>query len=343
VHLEARGFRALRWEKHVIMTKRSSLIVASLFLFFVSVQVKSHRDIQEEKTEIKKITLMLDWFVNPNHGPIIIAQQKGYFQKERLEVKIQEPTDPTLPPKLVATGDVDIAVYYQPGLTQGVDRGLAVAWAGTLIDCVLDGVMVLDAGPIKSLASLKGKTIGVSFNSAESAKLDTMFNPYGFSAKNIKMINVGWNLSSSLMTGQVDAIMGVCRNFELNVLKSHGSKGRIFCFEENGIPAYDQMIFIVNRKKYDKKVIRGFLRSVEAGVKDITSHPEESWNVFVGSNPKQLDNDLNKRAWIDTIPYFARSPQSRNDDRYEGYAQFLYKHALIKKILKADDLMVSLD
>ena len=26
-----------------------------------------------------KLTLMLDWFVNPDHAPIIVAAQKGFF------------------------------------------------------------------------------------------------------------------------------------------------------------------------------------------------------------------------------------------------------------------------
>ncbi|GAM60376.1 hydroxymethylpyrimidine ABC transporter [Vibrio ishigakensis] len=36
---------------------------------------------------------MLDWFVNPNHGPIIIAQEKGFFAEQGLKVEIQEPAD----------------------------------------------------------------------------------------------------------------------------------------------------------------------------------------------------------------------------------------------------------
>ncbi|GAM78036.1 hydroxymethylpyrimidine ABC transporter [Vibrio ishigakensis] len=40
-----------------------------------------------------KLTLMLDWFVNPNHGPIVIAQEKGLFEQQGIEVEIQEPAD----------------------------------------------------------------------------------------------------------------------------------------------------------------------------------------------------------------------------------------------------------
>jgi len=61
-----------------------------------------------------KITLMLDWFVNPDHGPIIIAQENGYFAEVDLEVKIIAPADPADPPKMVAAGKADLGVSYQP-------------------------------------------------------------------------------------------------------------------------------------------------------------------------------------------------------------------------------------
>ena len=48
-----------------------------------------------------KMTLILDWFVNPDHGPIIIAEEKGYFADAGLEVEVIAPADPADPPKLV--------------------------------------------------------------------------------------------------------------------------------------------------------------------------------------------------------------------------------------------------
>ena len=66
--------------------------------------------------EDKAMTLMLDWFVNPNHGPVVIAQQKGYFKEEGLNVTIQEPADPSMPAKLVAANNIDLAISYQTSL-----------------------------------------------------------------------------------------------------------------------------------------------------------------------------------------------------------------------------------
>ena len=51
-----------------------------------------------------KVSVLLDWFINPDHGPIIIAEEKGYFSEYDLDVEIVAPADPSMPPKLVAAG-----------------------------------------------------------------------------------------------------------------------------------------------------------------------------------------------------------------------------------------------
>ncbi|MGI9279060.1 MAG: ABC transporter substrate-binding protein [Endozoicomonas sp.] len=290
----------------------------------------------------KDLNLMLEWFVNPDHGPIVIAQENGYFKDQGLKVNIQEPADPNLPPKLVAAGDVDLAVYYQPSLIHGVVNGLSLAWAGTLVATPLDGLIVLKDGPIKSLKDMKGKTIGLNMGGNENAILDTLFKPYGFSSKDIKMVNVGWNMSSSLLSGRVDAIMGAYRNFELNQLAIEGHQGKMFYFEENGIPPYDELIFIANSKKSDKEAIRRFLRAIELGTQFIVNNPEESWKIFRDYSPKKLDNELNKRAWFDTVSRFALRPAAKDTGRYNRFAKFLEDHGDLKNIPPAKEYMLDL-
>lgn len=96
------------------------------------------------QAETKTLTLMLDWFVNPNHGPIIIAKERGYFAEQGVNVEIQEPADPSMPPKLVAANKVDLAISYQPNLTIDVAAGLPLIRAATLIATPLNTLMVLD-------------------------------------------------------------------------------------------------------------------------------------------------------------------------------------------------------
>ncbi|CAM3738049.1 ABC transporter substrate-binding protein [Parendozoicomonas haliclonae] len=317
-------------------------LAAGLMLCFAATASVAAFAKELPKEQPKELTLMLEWFINPDHGPIIVAQQKGYFEQEGVKVTIQEPADPDLPPKLVAANDVDLAVYYQPSLIQAASEGLPLAWAGTLVATPLDGLIVLKDGPIKSLADMKGKSIGFSVNGSEKAILDTMFKPYGFGAEDVKTVNVGWNLSSSLMTGRVDALLGAYRNFELNSLELHKNSGKMFFIEEHGVPPYDELIFIANSKTADKEAIRRFLRAVERGAQFIANNPEEGWKVFRDSKPEALDNDLNRMAWIDTADRFALRPAAVDKGRYQRYAEFLKEFGEIKQVPDLKTMMLEL-
>ena len=120
-----------------------------------------------------KVTLLLDWFVNPDHGPIIIAQEKGYFRDVGLEVEVIAPADPADPPKLVAAGKADLAVSYQPQLHLQVAEGMPLVRVGTLVATPLNCLLTLEKGPIKSIVDLKGKKVGFSVAGVEEALLST--------------------------------------------------------------------------------------------------------------------------------------------------------------------------
>ena len=64
----------------------------------------------------EKLTVYLDWFVNPDHAPLVIAETQGYFKDAGLEVELIPPSDPSAPPRLIAAGQGDIAISYQPQL-----------------------------------------------------------------------------------------------------------------------------------------------------------------------------------------------------------------------------------
>ena len=121
-----------------------------------------------------KMTLLLDWFINPDHGPIIIAEQQGYFAEQNLQVEIVAPADPSDPPKLVAAGKADLAVSYQPHLHLQVHEGLPLIRVGTLIATPLNCLLVLEDGPINNIADLAGKKIGFSVAGVEEALLSTI-------------------------------------------------------------------------------------------------------------------------------------------------------------------------
>lgn len=285
-----------------------------------------------------KVTLMLDWFVNPDHAPIIVAQEKGFFAEEDLEVEIVAPADPADPPKLVAAGKADFAISYQPQLHLQVHEGLPLVRVGTLIATPLNCLMVRADGP-QTVAELKGKKIGYSVSGVESALVAQILKHAGLSMDDVEMVNVNWSLSPALITGQVDATIGAYRNFELTQMRLEGAEGRCFFVEEQGVPTYDELIFVANSDKLDKDKTQRLLNAVERGAQYMVNHPEEAWTLFSATAP-DLSDELNAEAWKDTLPRFSQSPAALDQGRYARFEQFLKDAGLVDKVLPVSDLAV---
>lgn len=282
-----------------------------------------------------KVTILLDWFVNPDHAPLIVAKEKGFFAARGLDVELVAPADPNDPPKLVAAKRADLAVSYQPQLHVQVAEGLPLKRVGTLVATPLNSLVVLADGPVKTLADLKGRKVGYSVGGFEDALLATMLDQAGLSADDVTMVNVNFSLSPSLVSGQVDAVIGAFRNFELNQMDIEGHPGRAFYVEEHGIPAYDELILVAHPDRADDPKIRAVVDALEEGVQYLVNHPDESWKMFVAAYP-ELDDELNRRAFADTLPRFALRPAALDKARYARFARYLEDQGLIDKALSVD-------
>ena len=288
-----------------------------------------------------KMTVLLDWFVNPDHGPIIVAQEKGFFADQGLDVTIVAPADPSDPPKLVAAGQADLAISYQPHLHLAIAEGLPLVRVGTLVATPLNCLLTLKDGPVQQIADLKGRKVGFSVAGVEQALLGAMLGKHGLTMSDIELVNVNWSLSPSLMSGQVDAVLGAFRNFELNQMKIEGIEGRCFYPEEEGVPTYDELIYVANPDRMDRDMLGRFLRATELATQYIVNHPQQSWEVFSATSP-ELQDDLNEMAWADTIPRFALRPAALDIGRYAGFEAFLAQAGLIEGTRPVTQLGVDL-
>ncbi len=288
-----------------------------------------------------ELTVILDWFVNPDHAPLFVAQQRGYFRERGLEVKFIAPADPNDPPKLVAAGKADLAISYQPQLHVQVDRGLPLIRIATLVATPLNCLVVLRDGPVGELGNLKGRKVGFSVGGFEDALLARMLARHGLELGDVELVNVNFSLSPALISGQVDAVIGAFRNFELNQMDIVGKPGRAFYVEEEGVPAYDELIVVAHRDRITEGRLRAFVDALEAGVQYLTNHPEHSWTLFLEANPG-LDDELNRRAWRDTLPRFALRPGALDSNRYARFSEFLQQMGLIDRARPASSYAVEL-
>lgn len=291
----------------------------------------------------EKLKLMLDWFINPDHAAIIVADKAGFFKKHGLEVDIIEPADPTLPPKLLAAGEIDLAVDYQPQLHLHVEAGLPITWVGTLVGTPLNILTVKADSGINQLSDLKGKKIGYSLSGFEDPLLGTMIASAGLKPEDVEMVNVNWSISPSLLSGQVDAVIGGFRNFELHQIALEGHQAKAFFPEAHGVPHYDELILIAQKDKMDAKKTAAFLSALEDATAYILNDSKQAWQDFIAYDKDKLDTELNRLAWGDTVPRLSLSPRALDTHRYNRMAKFLKEHGLIKNIVPVQNYTRVLD
>ncbi len=277
----------------------------------------------------QKLTVMLDSMPNPNHAPLVIAQQQGFFKEQGLDVVLLNPSDSHGSLKAVASGKIDIGVSYEPTFLKQIDQGWALTTFGTLIDKPLDCIVALKNSQIRSPLDLKGKRIGIKQDKLSLILLTSLLKKQGINIKEVNIIPLRHHLMQALLSHQVDAVIGLMRNIDVPQLESKKQGILVFFPEEHGIPNYSQLVFITKTANSHDSRFPGFLAAIQKAVAYLDEHPQQTWHQFIKQYP-QANNRVNQAAWFVTIPYFAEEPANVDREEWKQFAQFMQDHRLIK-------------
>src|SRR5438067_7421393 len=140
-----------------------------------------------------KMSLTLDWTPNPDHIGFFDARDTGRFAHAGLDVAIRSPSDPTVPLKLVAAGRSDLAVSYEQELFFAAEKRAPVEAVAAVVGRPLNSIMAIDPA-IRTLADLKGRSIGITGVPADAAALDAALSAGGLSRADVQVVHVGYQL-----------------------------------------------------------------------------------------------------------------------------------------------------
>jgi putative hydroxymethylpyrimidine transport system substrate-binding protein len=315
--------------KETVMNRRQFLLASGAAALATAVPLRA------TSAATDKFTLLLDWYVNPDHAPLLIAKEAGYFAKAGLDVDMVVASDASAPAKLVAAGKAEAAITYQPDLMLQIKAGLPLVRFGTLIETPLNCLIVLKDGPVKSLADLKGKTVGYSIAGFEDAYLSAILESSGLTVADVKTVNLNYDLIPPLLAGQVDAVLDGYRNVEFIQLGLQGHPATAYYPEENGVPIYDELIYVTRSElRADGRLAR-FVQAVEAATIFLTNHPDDALALFFKAHP-DLDDAINRAQFAATLPRFAKRPGALDHRRYQRFAEFLKAKKLIDDVPALD-------
>lgn len=287
----------------------------------------------------KPIRVILDWYINPDHAPLFVAENQGFFKEAGISVEFIQPSDTADGPKLVAAEQAELALTYQPGFMRQVDIHLPLVRVGSLVDKPLASIIVLKNGPIQKITDLKGKTIGYSNPSADEFMLDMMLQYNHLSLKNVKTIDVRFSLLHALLSGNIDAITGGMRNVEPILMEMHDHPARLFYPEKNGIPPYDELIFVANKKNTADPRLKKFFMALKKAVVYLKKHPESTWESFSRKYPEK--GEMSHRAWFVSIPYFSDDPTALDEKKYNTLMEFMWKNHFISRQIPLSEYTAS--
>lgn len=283
-----------------------------------------------------QLVVVLDWLPNPNHVPLYVAHEMGFFAAEGLAVSLHAPTafDPSDPAKLAASGRVDLAITTPINLIVIRSQNAPLTAVGSLIQKPLGGLLALKERGIQTLKDFKGRTIGYSLEPEEPVLWAAMLETAGLRSGDYTLINVGFDTLPALLTGQVDAI-GAFRNVEKILVEVQERKETVFFpFEEHGIPDHPQLVFIANETMVQQKseLLKRFLRAVARAVALTLQDPNRAFALFLKANPDlQREADLNRLFFEATIALFQGAPCHNQLEKWAKLQNFLFERKLIER------------
>lgn len=300
---------------------------------------------ETKKGEPEKLTLDLDFYPNPDHAGIYMAQEEGFFKEAGLELAINAPTDPSAPLKDVAAGKADLAISYEPEVMLAQEEGLDVVAVGAIVNQPLTSLIWLKKSGIKGPAELKGKTVSYAGIPYQEAFLKTILRRAKVPASTVKPVNVGFGLIPSLVNGSAQAMLGGYSNVEGVDLRERGLAPTITPVDELGVPTYDELVLIARRSTLEEEgqKIRFFISALRRGTEAAVANPKAATEAILAAN-SSLEPKLTEAEIAATLPLLgartAGKPYGYMDPKeWEAFAAWMRDEELISNLPKAAELL----
>lgn len=304
---------------------------------------------KEEKLET--VDVVLDWYPNAIHCFLYNAIEKGYFEQEGLKVNLHFPSNASDPMALPAAKKADIGIYYLHHLVMArANENIPIKSIGAITQGPLNVVIALKEKGIKRAKDLEGKVIGYSGGPLSEASLKVMVENDGGDPSKVKILDVGFELLTSMITKQVDATIGGLVNHEVPVMKDKGLDVDYFYCTEYGIPNYYEEIFVANDELIEKRkdVYIKFLRAANKGFEDMLNNPDESLDLLLAKQEADqfpLTRNVEKQSIDILLPVMKQKdiPFLHQDSKvWEENINWLYDNKIIERKISPKEMYINL-
>ena len=302
--------------------------------------------------ELKELDVVLDWYPNALHAFLYAAIENGYYEAEGLKVNIRFPSNANDAISLVAAGQADIGLYYQQDVIQArANQDVPVKSIGAVVQGPLNIVLSLEEKNITGAEDLVGKTIGYAGTELSEALIRSIMQYVGADYGDVTMIDVGFDLMSSMTTGNVDATIGCLVNHEVPQMEEEGFSVNWFDLDEYGVPTYYEGVFLANDDaiENDSETLKAFLRASAKGFSDMKANPEEALQILLANQNEEnfpLSETVERKSVEVLLPMMETADAaflSQSDECWQENIDWMLEQGLISETVALDEVRVNLD
>ncbi len=321
-------------KKLVVLSLALLLVVASL----AGCQNQKQDNQVQPGDEKEQVTVLLDWLPNTNHTGLYVAQDKGYYAEEGLNVKIMQPSEGGTA-QLIAAGQGDFGVSYQEEMTVARSKDIPVVALAAVVQHNTSGFASPVAKNIKTPKDFEGKTYGGWGSPAETAMLKALMEKYDADFSKLNMVNVGSADFFTSMERDIDfewiywgwtGIEAQLRDMDLNFIKLRD--------EHEALDFYTPVLITSEKTvQSNPDLVKKFMRATSKGYQYAINNPDDAAQVLLKKVP-----ELNKDLVMESQRYLADEYQSdaprwgeMKTEVWKKYADFMFANQLINKNIDA--------
>lgn len=301
--------------------------------------------------ELEDFSIVLDWYPNAVHSFIYVAIEKGYYAEEGLEVHVEFPASTNDAITMTAAGKADAGLYYQPNIiSTAVNQDIPIRILGTVVQHPLNIVMSMKDSNINGAKDLKGKIIGYPGTTDNEYFVKAMMEHNGLSYEDTTMQDVGFDLNSALISGNVDAIIGAYINHEYPSLLQEGYDVTYFDITKEGVPDYEELVLVTgeNQVQNESDKLARFIRASKKGFQDMVDDPEGSLQILLDNQDEAnypLNPDIETASMEILLPLMASDATGFlevNKESWQKTADWLLEMGLLNQAADIDSLMADI-
>ncbi len=283
---------------------------------------------------LKKVSIGLGYIPDIQFAPFYVAQSKGYYKAAGLDVTFHHGIVPDLIGSMVlghdnfvfASGDEELVAR---------SKNLQVVDVATIFQRYPVSLIVPADSPIKTLADLKGHTIGEPgpFGATHIGLLALLYQAH-LSLSDVKAQSIGFTQVAALLGHKVDAVMGYSNNEPLQ-LKKQGFAVRTFAVSDYQPLVSNGIVTTIDTLHSQHQLVQNFVQATLKGLKNVIADPAGAVQMSKSFVPN-LDADRAMTVLQATIPLWQGNGQAAlgyNDAAtWQSMEQFLVAQKIIPPV-----------